>query len=406
MKKTIFTGSAVAIVTPMNEDGSINYDNFADRIEEQIAGGTDAIVVCGTTGESAAMTDEEHKECIRFCVEKVAKRVPVIAGAGSNDTAYAIQLSKEAEALGADALLLVTPYYNKTSQRGLVAHFSAIADSVSLPIILYNVPSRTGVNISVETYKELAKKNNIVAAKEASGNISAVAKIAAETDLDIYSGNDDQIVPIMSLGGKGVISVLANCLPAETHEIASYCLEGDYKKAAELQLRLLEFTNDLFIDVNPIPVKEALNFMGKKVDGCREQLKKMEEEMMADFIKALEPLLETDKEDLTPVKITTGIFRCLKENADICTVTLGDYGDKDFALRLINLGREKCVETYSRYFGSATPKQIEFFYAFVSAGCIGLLQKWLAEGMVSSPEEIAAMAENIMMYGMGALERA
>lgn len=290
MKKTIFTGSAVAIVTPMNEDGSINYDNFADRIEEQIAGGTDAIVVCGTTGESAAMTDEEHKECIRFCVEKVAKRVPVIAGAGSNDTAYAIQLSKEAEALGADALLLVTPYYNKTSQRGLVAHFSAIADSVSLPIILYNVPSRTGVNISVETYKELAKKDNIVAAKEASGNISAVAKIAAETDLDIYSGNDDQIVPIMSLGGKGVISVLANCLPAETHEIASCCLEGDYKKAAELQLKLLEFTNDLFIDVNPIPVKEALNIMGKNVGECRPPLIRMEDAKIAKLFSSMEKL--------------------------------------------------------------------------------------------------------------------
>lgn len=246
--------------------------------------------MCGTTGESAAMTDEEHKECIRFCVEKVAKRVPVIAGAGSNDTAYAIQLSKEAEALGADALLLVTPYYNKTSQRGLVAHFSAIADSVSLPIILYNVPSRTGVNISVETYKELAKKDNIVAAKEASGNISAVAKIAAETDLDIYSGNDDQIVPIMSLGGKGVISVLANCLPAETHEIASYCLEGDYKKAAELQLKLLEFTNDLFIDVNPIPVKEALNIMGKNVGECRLPLIRMEDAKIAKLFSSMEKL--------------------------------------------------------------------------------------------------------------------
>ncbi len=223
MKNTIFTGSAVAIITPMHDDGTINYDVFAEIIEEQISGGTDAIVVCGTTGESAAMTDEEHKECIRFCVEKVAKRVPVIAGTGSNDTAYAIQLSKEAEELGADALLLVTPYYNKTSQKGLIAHFTAIADSVNIPIILYNVPSRTGVNISVDTYKALSQHRNIVAAKEASGNISAVAKIAAETDLDIYSGNDDQIVPIMSLGGKGVISVLANCMPKETHDIAAYC---------------------------------------------------------------------------------------------------------------------------------------------------------------------------------------
>ncbi len=290
MKNTIFTGSAVAIVTPMNEDGSINYDIFGELIEEQIAGGTDAIVVCGTTGESAAMTDDEHKECIRFCVEKTAKRVPVIAGTGSNDTAYAIQLSKEAEELGADALLLVTPYYNKTSQKGLVAHFSAIADSVNLPIILYNVPSRTGVNISIETYKELAKKENIVAVKEASGNISAVAKIAAETDFDIYSGNDDQIVPIMSLGGKGVISVLANCMPRETHDIAAYCLNGDFKKAAELQLKLLEFANNLFIDVNPIPVKEAMNIMGKNVGQCRLPLIRSEDEKIAKLFASMEKL--------------------------------------------------------------------------------------------------------------------
>ncbi len=290
MKSTIFTGSAVAIITPMHDDGTINYDVFAEIIEEQISGGTDAIVVCGTTGESAAMTDEEHKECIRFCVEKVAKRVPVIAGTGSNDTAYAIQLSKEAEELGADALLLVTPYYNKTSQKGLIAHFTAIADSVNIPIILYNVPSRTGVNISVDTYKALSQHRNIVAAKEASGNISAVAKIAAETDLDIYSGNDDQIVPIMSLGGKGVISVLANCMPKETHDIAAYCLNGDYKKAAELQLKLLEFTNNLFMDVNPIPVKEAMNIMGKNVGECRLPLIRMEDEKIAKLFSSMEKL--------------------------------------------------------------------------------------------------------------------
>ena len=290
MKNTIFTGSAVAIITPMHDDGTINYDVFAEIIEEQISGGTDAIVVCGTTGESAAMTDEEHKECIRFCVEKVAKRVPVIAGTGSNDTAYAIQLSKEAEELGADALLLVTPYYNKTSQKGLIAHFTAIADSVDIPIILYNVPSRTGVNISVDTYKALSQHRNIVAAKEASGNISAVAKIAAETDLDIYSGNDDQIVPIMSLGGKGDISVLANCMPKETHDIAAYCLNGDYKKAAELQLKLLEFTNNLFMDVNPIPVKEAMNIMGKNVGECRLPLIRMEDEKIAKLFSSMEKL--------------------------------------------------------------------------------------------------------------------
>lgn len=290
MKNTIFTGSAVAIITPMYDDGSINYDRFAEIIEEQIAGSTDAIVVCGTTGESAVMTDEEHIECIRFCVEKVAKRVPVIAGTGSNDTAYAVDLSIEAEKLGADALLLVTPYYNKTSQKGLIAHFTAIADSVNIPIILYNVPSRTGVNITIDTYKKLAQHKNIVAAKEASGNISAVAQLAAETDLDIYSGNDDQIVPIMSLGGKGVISVLANCCPKETHDMAQYCLDGNYKDAAELQLKYLEFTNNLFIDVNPIPVKEAMNIMGKDVGECRLPLVRMEDEKIAKLFSSMEKL--------------------------------------------------------------------------------------------------------------------
>ncbi len=290
MKNTIFTGSAVAIITPMYEDGSINYDRFAEIIEEQIAGSTDAIVVCGTTGESAVMTDEEHIECIRFCVEKVAKRVPVIAGTGSNDTAYAVDLSIEAEKLGADALLLVTPYYNKTSQRGLIAHFTAVADSVNIPIILYNVPSRTGVNITIDTYKKLAQHKNIVAAKEASGNISAVAQLAAETDLDIYSGNDDQIVPIMSLGGKGVISVLANCCPKETHDMAQFCLDGNYKAAAELQLKYLEFTNNLFIDVNPIPVKEAMNIMGKNVGECRLPLVRMEDEKIAKLFSSMEKL--------------------------------------------------------------------------------------------------------------------
>ncbi len=290
MKDTVFTGSAVAIATPMHKDGSINFDCFADLVEEQIACKTDAIVVCGTTGESAALSDEEHRNLIKFCIERVAKRVPVIAGTGSNDTAYSIELSKEAQNLGADALLQVTPYYNKTSQKGLVAHFTAIADSVDLPIILYNVPSRTGVTISVETYKELSKHKNIVAAKEASGSISAVARIAAETDLDIYSGNDDQIVPIMSLGGKGVISVLSNCLPKEVHDITEYCLNEDYKKAAELQLKLLEFTNALFIDVNPIPVKEAMNIMGKNVGECRLPLVRMEEEKIAKLLKAMSKL--------------------------------------------------------------------------------------------------------------------
>ena len=266
MKNTIFTGAGVAIVTPMNEDGSINYEEFGKLIDFQIENGTDAIIVCGTTGESSTMTDEEHKECIRYCVEKTAKRVPVIAGTGSNDTAYAIELSKEAEALGADGLLVVTPYYNKSTQRGLVAHFTAIADAVNIPIILYNIPGRTGVNIAIDTYKQLGKHKNIVAVKEASGNLSYIAKLIAECGdlLDVYSGNDDQIVPIMSLGGKGVISVLSNVMPKEAHQIAQYCLDNNCAEAAKLQIKLLKFINNLFIEVNPIPVKEAMNMAGWK----------------------------------------------------------------------------------------------------------------------------------------------
>ncbi len=279
MKNTIFTGAGVAIVTPMNADGSINFDALGENIEYQIANGTDAIIICGTTGESSTMTDEEHVECIRYCIEKVNKRVPVIAGTGSNDTKYAIDLSKQAEALGADALLVVTPYYNKTSQRGLIAHFTAIADSVNIPIILYNVPSRTGVNIALDTYVTLSKHKNIVAVKEASGNISAIAKIIEKcgNDLDVYSGNDDQIVPIMALGGKGVISVLSNVAPKETHEIAQYCLDNNIAKAAEIQIKYLDLANNLFIDVNPIPVKEAMNLMGMNAGECRLPLVKMEQ---------------------------------------------------------------------------------------------------------------------------------
>ncbi len=279
MKNTIFTGAGVAIVTPMNADGSINFDALGENIEYQIANGTDAIIICGTTGESSTMTDEEHVECIRYCIEKVNKRVPVIAGTGSNDTKYAIDLSKQAEALGADALLVVTPYYNKTSQRGLIAHFTAIADSVNIPIILYNVPSRTGVNIALDTYVTLSKHKNIVAVKEASGNISAIAKIIEKcgNDLDVYSGNDDQIVPIMALGGKGVISVLSNVAPKETHEIAQYCLDNNIAKAAEMQIKYLDLANNLFIDVNPIPVKEAMNLMGMNAGECRLPLVKMEQ---------------------------------------------------------------------------------------------------------------------------------
>ncbi len=278
MKNTIFTGAGVAIATPMHADGSINYNKLGELIDFNIDNGTDAIIICGTTGESSTMTDEEHIECIRYAVEKVNHRIPVIAGTGSNHTDYAIHLSQEAEAIGADAVLLVTPYYNKTSQRGLIKHYTDIANSIKLPCILYNVPSRTGVNILPETVAKLAEVENIVAVKEASGNISQIAKIAAlcGDKIDIYSGNDDQIVPIMALGGVGVISVLSNCMPFETHEIASLCLENN---------RLLEFTNMLFCDVNPIPVKEALNLMGFEVGECRLPLVKMEQEKI-DKLKA------------------------------------------------------------------------------------------------------------------------
>ncbi len=279
MKNTVFTGAGVAIVTPMNADGSINYDEFGRIIDFQIDNSTDAIIVCGTTGESATMTDEEHVECIRYCVDRVNKRVPVIAGTGSNDTKYAVDLSVEAEKLGADALLVVTPYYNKTSQRGLIAHFTAIADSVNIPIILYNVPSRTGVNISLDTYDILANHKNIVAVKEASGNISSIAKIIEKCGdrLDVYSGNDDQIIPIMSLGGKGVISVLSNVCPKETHEMAQLCLDNNFAEAAKLQIKYLDLCTNLFIDVNPIPVKEAMNIMGFNAGECRLPLLKMEQ---------------------------------------------------------------------------------------------------------------------------------
>lgn len=279
MKNTVFTGAGVAIVTPMNADGSINYDEFGRVIDFQIDNGTDAIIVCGTTGESATMTDEEHVECIRYCIERVNKRVPVIAGTGSNDTKYAVDLSVEAEKLGADALLVVTPYYNKTSQRGLIAHFTAIADSVNIPIILYNVPSRTGVNIALDTYDVLANHKNIAAVKEASGNISSIAKIIEKCGdrLDVYSGNDDQIVPIMALGGKGVISVLSNVCPKETHDIAQLCLDNNIAEAAKLQIKYLDLCNSLFIDVNPIPVKEAMNLIGFKAGECRLPLLKMEQ---------------------------------------------------------------------------------------------------------------------------------
>ncbi len=268
-KQTIFTGSGVAIITPMNADGSVNYDKYRELVEWQIENGTDAIIACGTTGESSTLTDEEHIGVIRAAIEQTAGRVPVISGTGSNDTAYCIELSKEAEKLGADALLLVTPYYNKTSQRGLVAHYTAVADAVNLPILLYNVPSRTGVDIKPETVAALAKHPNIVAVKEANGNISSAAQVAALCDIDIYSGNDDQIVPLLSLGGKGVISVMANIEPRRTHDIVAKWFAGDVEGSRSLQLELLELANAMFMDVNPIPVKEAMNLMGMNVGECR-----------------------------------------------------------------------------------------------------------------------------------------
>ena len=263
LKNTIFTGAATAIITPF-KNGSVDYASFKGIIEQQIAGSIDAIVVAGTTGEAATLTHEEHMECMKFVVDTVAGRVPVIAGTGSNDTAYAIELSQYACEIGADALLLVTPYYNKATAKGLTKSFLATAEATSKPIILYNVPSRTGCNIPLSVYKELAKHERIVAVKEASGNISAIAELIAECgdSLDIYSGNDDQIVPIMSLGGKGVISVLSNVAPKETHEMTRLCLEGDFKAAAALQLKYLDLINALFCEVNPIPAKTAMAEMG------------------------------------------------------------------------------------------------------------------------------------------------
>ncbi len=281
MSNTVFTGAGVAIVTPMNDDLSVNYAKLGEMIDFQIENGTDAIIICGTTGEGSTLTAEEHAECIRFAIEKTAKRVPVIAGTGSNDTAFAIELSKHAQADGADALLLVTPYYNKTSQRGLVAHFTAIADAVDIPCILYNVPSRTGLSISIDSYIELAKHRNIVATKEASGNFSLMAQIAAHTDLDIYSGNDDQLLPALALGAKGVISVSSNIIPKQKHDMVALYLEGKRDEALALQNKYLDVENALFMDVNPIPVKEACNLMGMNVGECRLPLYKMSETQIA-----------------------------------------------------------------------------------------------------------------------------
>lgn len=263
MKEVIFKGCGTAIVTPFTEDG-VNFEEFGKLIENQIENQIDAIIVCGTTGESATMTEQEKKETIKYAIEKVAKRTKVVVGTGSNNTKSAIEMSKFAEEAGADALLVVTPYYNKTTQKGLIMHYTAIANEVKLPIIMYSVPSRTGVNIAPETCKELAKIPNIVAIKEASGNISQVAKIASlcGDDLAIYSGNDDQIIPVLSLGGKGVISVLSNIMPKYTHEMCYKYFEGNVCEAAKMQLDVIDLTDALFCEVNPIPAKYALNLMG------------------------------------------------------------------------------------------------------------------------------------------------
>lgn len=287
MKNTIFTGSAVAIVTPFDGQKT-NYDVLGELIEMQIAGKTDAIVICGTTGEAATMPDSEHLAAIEYTVKRTAGRIPVIAGTGSNDTKHAVYLSQQAEALGADALLVVTPYYNKTTQKGLIKHFTEIANSVKLPIILYNVPSRTGMNITVDTLAELAKLPNIVGIKDATGNISYTAEVASRLpELAIYSGNDDMTVPIMSLGGKGVISVIANVLPEDTHNMCRYYLDGDVEKARQLQLSMLDVMNSMFVEVNPVPVKTALRLMGYKVGNLRAPLYDMDEANLEKMKKAM-----------------------------------------------------------------------------------------------------------------------
>lgn len=271
MKKPVFTGACVAIVTPFKSTGEIDYDEFRKIIDYQIEHGTDAVTIMGTTGESSAIPDKEHREAIAFGCEYINGRVPVIAGAGSNDTAYAVDMTKHAASCGADAVLSVTPYYNKTSQRGLVRHFTAIADASDCPVILYNVPSRTGMGITPDTYAALAKHPNINGVKEASGNFSMIAETMALCggELNFWSGNDDQIVPLMAMGGLGVISVLSNVCPQEAHDITALCMEGKYPEAMQLQLKYLDLINALFCEVNPIPVKKAMELLGWKVGPLR-----------------------------------------------------------------------------------------------------------------------------------------
>ncbi len=290
MGKTIFTGAGVAIVTPFAKDGSVNYDALGNLIERQIENETDAIIICGTTGEASTLTDDEQIETIRFTVDKVNKRVPVVAGAGSNDTRHGMELCKRCEQVGADALLIVTPYYNKTTQKGLVKYYEDMSGAADLPVIMYSVPSRTGLNIAPATVETIAKNvENVVAIKEASGNIAQVAEIAARTqgDIDIYSGNDDQIVPLLSLGGKGVISVLSNVAPKYTHDMVMSFLNGDTKKAAKMQIDAIDLIKALFIETSPIPVKVALNMMGLDAGGYRAPLVDMDEKNVPVLKKAL-----------------------------------------------------------------------------------------------------------------------
>ncbi|WP_252254562.1 4-hydroxy-tetrahydrodipicolinate synthase [Clostridium sp. ZBS12] len=275
---SVFEGSGVAIVTPFNDKG-VDYDKLKDLLEWHVKEGTDSIVICGTTGEATTMTENEKKTVIKFAVDVINNRIPVIAGTGSNNTLSAIEMSRYAESVGVDAILVITPYYNKTSQKGLFKHFKAVNDSVSIPIILYNVPSRTGVNITPKALVQIAELNNVVAIKEASGNISQIMEMKSlcKDKIDIYSGNDDQIVPIMSLGGKGVISVLANVIPNEVHTLTKKCLEGKFDEALDIQLNRLKLTNALFIETNPIPVKTAMNLMGFEVGSLRLPLCEMED---------------------------------------------------------------------------------------------------------------------------------
>lgn len=278
MKNPIFIGSAVALVTPFSADGSVNYEMLGQLLDMHLAEGTDAVVLCATSGESPVLSVDEYEKILRFGVKRIAGRIPVIAGAGSNSTAHALELCKTAESAGADALLVVTPYYNKTSQNGLIAHYSYLADRVQKPIIIYNIPSRTGVNVKPETYKRLAEHPNINGVKEANGDISSVARTVAlcGDEFNIYSGNDDQTLPMLSLGGKGVISVFANCMPREMHDLCVSFLHGDTKKAAELEAKFLPLMDALFMDVNPIPVKEALRLMGIDCGICRLPLVEMD----------------------------------------------------------------------------------------------------------------------------------